>query len=79
MGQRTRTSYRGNQGILSFDPTVEHVINTYEQVAIRERIQKDSDAFDRQLDTSRSVQRRLVNLTSNVDGLQTELEDSEVG
>ncbi|CCA66727.1 hypothetical protein PIIN_00408 [Serendipita indica DSM 11827] len=47
--------------------------------AIHSRIHDDLEAFERQLDTSRSVHRRLTTLHTNVDALYSELEDSENG
>ncbi|TFK48548.1 hypothetical protein OE88DRAFT_1704425 [Heliocybe sulcata] len=46
---------------------------------IKERIQEDLPLFDRQLETSRSVQDRLRSLTVNVDDLSHSLSDSESG
>jgi hypothetical protein len=48
------------------------------QRKIYERIHEDSLSFNRQLEASRSVQRRLITLKANVDNLRTEFDDPEV-
>ncbi|KAG8839297.1 hypothetical protein FRC18_012004 [Serendipita sp. 400] len=49
------------------------------ELAIHNRIHQDLEAFERQTDTSRSIQRRFNALTSNIGRLHTELEDAETG
>ena len=48
------------------------------QRKVHERIHEDLLSFNRQLETSRSVQKRLVTLRANVDEMSTEFEDPEV-
>ncbi|KIM34270.1 hypothetical protein M408DRAFT_93152 [Serendipita vermifera MAFF 305830] len=46
---------------------------------IHDLIHQDYDAFQRQLDSSKSIQRRLATLTSNVNALGTELDNPDTG
>jgi hypothetical protein len=47
------------------------------QRKIYDRIQEDLLSFNRQLETSRSVQKRLITLRANVHELSTEFNDPE--
>ena len=50
----------------------------YKQDRIYERIQQDLPDFNRQLESSQSVQTRLSNLTSNLNTLEGKLSDPQV-